>query len=116
VPEHHGAVLDHPRVDHGKDRLSPDQRTAVPEVCRPVPRGGLRCSAQQWPLRDLFLLLRDGLERQQALAQAGDHRLAAGLDALGDGDLALAGEQLDQTHLAQIHAHGIVGALAVSFQ
>ena len=54
----------------------------------------------------------DGLERQRALAQAGDHRLAAGLDALGDGDFALAGEQLDRTHFAQIHAHGIVGALA----
>ena len=32
----------------------------------------------------------DGLEGERALAQAGDHRLAAGLDALGDGDLALA--------------------------
>ena len=53
----------------------------------------------------------DGLEGQRALAQAGDHRLAAGLDALGDGDLALARQQLDRAHLAQIHAHGIVGAL-----
>src|SRR5699024_12465660 len=38
--------------------------------------------------------------------------LAAGLDALGDRDLALAREQFDGAHLAQIHAHGIVGALA----
>ncbi len=53
----------------------------------------------------------DGLEGERALAQPGDHRLAAGLDALGDGDLALAGEKLDRAHLAQIHAHGIVGAL-----
>ena len=53
----------------------------------------------------------DGLEGERALAQAGDHGLAAGLDALGDGDLALAREQLDRAHLAQIHAHGIVGAL-----
>ncbi len=53
----------------------------------------------------------DGLEGERALAQAGDHRLAAGLDALGDGDLALARQQLDRAHLAQIHAHGIVGAL-----
>src|SRR6266540_5320742 len=37
----------------------------------------------------------DGLESERALAQAGDHRLAAGLDALGDRDLALAREQLD---------------------
>ncbi len=41
----------------------------------------------------------------------GDHRLAAGLDALGDGDFALARQQLDRAHLAQIHAHGIVGAV-----
>ena len=52
-----------------------------------------------------------GLEGQRALAQARDHRLAAGLDALGDGDLALARQQLDRAHLAQIHAHRIVGAL-----
>src|SRR5271168_3589736 len=30
----------------------------------------------------------------------------------GNGDFALAGEQLHRTHLAQIHAHGVVGALA----
>ena len=41
----------------------------------------------------------------------GDHRLAAGLDALGDRDLALAGEKLDRAHLAQVHAHRIVGAV-----
>ncbi|MGY4629631.1 hypothetical protein ACVWY3_007387 [Bradyrhizobium sp. USDA 4486] len=54
----------------------------------------------------------DGLEGQRAFAQARDHRLAAGLDALRDRDFAFAGEQLDRAHLAQIHAHGIVGALA----
>ena len=54
----------------------------------------------------------DGLERQRALAQPGDHRLAAGLDALGDGDFAFAREQFDRAHFAQIHAHRIVGALA----
>ena len=53
----------------------------------------------------------DGLEGERALAQARDHGLAAGLDALGDGDLALAREQLHRAHLAQIHAHRIVGAL-----
>ena len=47
---------------------------------------------------------------ERALGDAADHHVAAGLDALGDGDLALAGEQLDAAHLAQIHAHGIVGA------
>ena len=54
----------------------------------------------------------DGLEGQRAFAEARDHRLAAGLDALGDRDFAFAGQQLDRAHLAQIHAHGIVGALA----
>ena len=53
----------------------------------------------------------DGLEGERAFAQPGDHRLAAGLDALGDGDLALARQKLDRAHLAQIHAHRIVGAV-----
>ena len=53
----------------------------------------------------------DRLEGQRALAEPRDHRLAAGLDALGDRDLTLAGEQLDRAHLAQIHPHRIVGAL-----
>ena len=54
----------------------------------------------------------DGLEGQRAFAQTCDHRLAAGLDALGDRDFALARQQFDGAHLAQIHADGIVGALA----
>ena len=45
------------------------------------------------------------------LAEARDHRLAAGLDALGDGDLALARQELDRAHLAQVHADRIVGAV-----
>ena len=53
----------------------------------------------------------DGLERQRALAQPRDHRLAAGLDALGDRDLALARQQFHRAHLAQVHADRIVGAL-----
>ncbi len=54
----------------------------------------------------------DRLEGQRALAQTRDHRLAAGLDALRDRDFAFARQQLDRAHLAQIHAHRIVGALA----
>ncbi len=42
----------------------------------------------------------------------GDHRLAAGLDAFRNGDFAFARQQLDGAHLAQIHPHRIVGALA----
>ena len=52
----------------------------------------------------------DRLEGQRALAQPADHHVAAGLDALGDGDLALARQQLDAAHLAQVHPHRIVGA------
>ncbi len=37
-------------------------------------------------------------------------RLEAFLDALRDADLALARQQLDGTHLAHVHAHGIGGA------
>jgi hypothetical protein len=40
-----------------------------------------------------------------------DHRLAAGLNAFGDGDFTFAREQLDRAHFAEIHAHGVVGAL-----
>jgi hypothetical protein len=53
----------------------------------------------------------DGLEGQRGLAQAADHGVAAGLDALGDGDLAFAREQLHRAHFAQVHAHRIVGAV-----
>jgi hypothetical protein len=48
---------------------------------------------------------------KRALAQAGDHRFAANLDALGDRDLALARQQLHRAHFAQIHAHRIIRAL-----
>ena len=53
----------------------------------------------------------DRVEGDRAFAQAPDHRVAAGLDALGDGDLALAAEQFDRAHLAQVHADRIVGAV-----
>ena len=53
----------------------------------------------------------DRVEGDRAFAQAPDHRVAAGLDPFGDGDLALAAEQFDRAHLAQIHAHRIVGAV-----
>ena len=53
----------------------------------------------------------DRVEGDRAFAQAPDHDVAAGLDALGDRDLALAGEQLDRAHLAQVHADRVVGAV-----
>jgi hypothetical protein len=49
-------------------------------------------------------------DRHRALADAADHLVLAGLDALGDLDFALAAQQLDAAHLAQVHAHRIVGA------
>ena len=53
----------------------------------------------------------DRLEGERAFAQARDHGFAAGLDALGDGDFALARQKFNRTHFAQIHADGIVGAV-----
>ena len=53
----------------------------------------------------------DRVEGDRAFAQPPDHDVAAGLDALGDGDFALAAEQFDRAHLAQIHADRIVGAV-----
>ena len=55
----------------------------------------------------------DRAHRQRALAQSLEHGVAPGLDPLGDLDLALAREQLDRAHLAQVHAHRIVGAAKV---
>ncbi|MCY1484950.1 hypothetical protein D9M68_185640 [compost metagenome] len=51
------------------------------------------------------------LERQRALTETGDHRLAASLDALGNRDFAFAGQEFDRAHLAQIHADRIVGTI-----
>src|SRR5439155_18131419 len=53
----------------------------------------------------------DGLEGERALAQAGDHRLAASLNTLGDSNLALAREQPNRAHFAQIYAQRDVSAL-----
>jgi len=49
---------DRPHVDRGEDRLAPDQRAAVPKICRPFPCRRLHSPAQQRPVRDLFLLPR----------------------------------------------------------
>jgi hypothetical protein len=40
------------------------------------------------------------------------HLVQAFLDALGDGDLAFAGQQLDRAHLAHVHAHRVGRATA----
>ncbi len=55
----------------------------------------------------------DRAHGQRAFAQRLEHGVAAGLDPLGDLDLALAREQLDRAHLAQVHAHRVVGAAEI---
>ena len=57
----------------------------------------------------------NGLEGEWALAQPRDHGLAAGLDALGNSDLALARKQFDRSHFAQVHAHRVVSSLSGFF-
>src|SRR5690606_4640471 len=53
----------------------------------------------------------DGLKGQRAFTKPGNHRLAASLDALGNGDFAFARQKLNRAHLAKIHADRIVGAV-----
>jgi hypothetical protein len=57
-------------------------------------------------LVDFLLVATDLLD---LLVQHVEDPHVALLDALGDLDLALAGEQRDGAHLAQVHAHGVVG-------
>ena len=52
---------------------------------------------------------REGGERTQRLVQAL-------LDALGDLDLALAGQQVNRAHLPHVHAHGIGGAAELAVE
>ena len=102
------------RADRLRDRLAvgADRRRHGLGVGTGIGRFEVDDVAQEdFALVELVAPDDDGLEGERALAQARDHRLAAGLDALGDGDLALAREQLHRAHFAQIHAHGIVGAL-----
>ena len=58
-------------------------------------------------LEELQDLLEDDRVVRERLVDLG----LALLDALGDADLALAVEQLDGPHLAQVHAHGVVRLL-----
>ena len=55
-----------------------------------------------------------GLEQQfvgrREVRQRTAHRVQAFLDALGDPDLALAGQEFDGAHFAHVHAHRVGGA------
>lgn len=55
------------------------------------------------------------LEGQRALTETSDHRFAASLDALGNGNFAFARQQLHRAHFAQIHAHRVVRAVGRLF-
>ncbi len=61
-------------------------------------------------LGHLVVFLDQQLDRPREARQRGLHLVEAFLDALGDGDLALAGQQLDRAHLAHVHAHRVGGA------
>ncbi len=55
----------------------------------------------------------NGTEGERTLTESADHLIAASLNALGDGDLALTGEKFDRPHFTQIHADRIIGATKV---
>ena len=61
----------------------------------------------------------DGLEGERALAQAGDHRLPAGLNTLGDGDLTLARsspiEPISRRYIRTGSSVRSIGSLASDF-
>ncbi len=61
------------------------------------------------PLLDSRLDLEQPLQHQRRPGQRLEHRLAAMLHVPGDVDLALARQQGDRSHLAQVHPDGIVG-------
>ena len=62
------------------------------------------------------VVLEELLDGPRKRAQRGQHLVEAFLDALGDLDLALAGEQLHGAHLAHVHAHRVGGAAALGVQ
>ena len=49
------------------------------------------------------------------MRQSGQQLTDAFLDALGDDDFALAGEQFHRAHLAHVHAHRVGGAAGFGF-
>src|SRR5262249_1088208 len=57
----------------------------------------------------------DGLEGERALAERRHHGLAAGLDTLGDSNLAFARKEFHRAHVAEVHAHRVVSSLGRFF-
>ena len=90
----------------------------VGSLSGPAAVGGVQVNniAQQHFLGDQRVMpLHDGADGQRAFADATDHHFTAGLNALGDSDLAFARQQFDRTHFAQVHADRVVGAAQVGF-
>ncbi len=88
-----------------------------PTVSRRIGRFEIDDITQEHALLGQFLAPHhDSFERERAFAQAADHRIAAGLDTLRDGDLALARQKLHRAHLAQIHPHRIVRTIIAVFR
>ena len=62
------------------------------------------------------VFLEQQLDRPREAGQRTQHLGQAFLDALGDGDFAFAGQQLDRAHLAHVHAHRVGGAAGLGIQ
>src|SRR3546814_6798126 len=85
---------------------------------RPAAVGGVEVDdvAQQDAALDERLAPRQqGADGQRALADAADHLLAAGLDALGDGDLALARQQFHRAHRSEEHTSELQSLMRISY-
>ncbi len=64
-------------------------------------------------LDDAVVGLNHGAGSAREMCYSGHDVADAFLDALGDDDLAFAGQQLNSAHLAHVHAHRICGAASV---
>ena len=69
--------------------------------------GRPRLAAVVGPLEDLVM----AWKVRGLLAEPRDHGLSAGLDALGDSDLAFARKEFHRRHFAEVQTHRVVGSL-----
>jgi len=63
-----------------------------------------------------LVVVQNHLHDRRQQAQRGLDLAQTFLDALGDGDFALAGQQLHRAHLAHVHAYRVGGAAAFGVQ
>ena len=64
---------------------------------------------------DAIVVGQDAVHRARELGDGAHHFADAFLDALGDFDLAFAGQQFHGTHFTHVHAHRVGGATDVAF-